>query len=759
MEEIVKCQKCGRTSPKGSKFCGGCGGTLEGGKIECPKCNKMNDSASIFCAECGSTIHREQQTDIENSLWRRAPDEFAVRIEAGRTIGNDLAGIFKKGINVENGTVALFFVDGALKEKLHPGHHTIETVSDQLRKIISTQHTAAVVLVDSGALELDFTVNEIYTKDPLKLKVMCKTVLQLADPTIFFVNVLKGRDSYRINELKDLILSELKNALNECVGDKSVEELSTNLVLKKSFQAKLEGHFLQTFNMFGLSFKQVRAIDFIHEKIDELKGKMEEVYLLVSEEEAKLSNRKRLFDVYAKDEIQDITEKKVGVSLYNERAKVWEEMRKAVSSDKMNEIKSEDELEAFLQEMNKGKLIRDEEIYELKRTYAENREDHDRARQFLQSRMDLEKTIDLERVRLTGRGDLETEEIEIELKKKRVVYEAQIAEERAKLATVREERIKNEMAELDLKKSSAKTDAEIRAIEREEDRLDGEMGLALLEKTQAIKAKKEREEMLLELEKEERLLKLEIQKKDAEHKRKMEEVEKFSNASAEALIMMSQTDPNKAAELLADLKKTDTLKGMTEDQILAMAAGGSPELAKAFAEKFKAQSSNIEEVKDLYKKMFDEQKESSKGFSGQLQEMFNKALETQRDVSVTASQRPDIVIPGMGGYGLGGMGGIGGEMLSCPNCRNRVMAGLRFCGYCGFELFKSGGPNGLQGSGPSGGGESGDNRSNGPKEPPPPGGGGARAQASENTSSNKCPNCNIEVAIGVKFCTGCGHKM
>ncbi len=53
---MVKCVKCGKDIPQGTKFCPECGAAQVVSMVECPNCHaKVPDSAK-FCPECGKTL-------------------------------------------------------------------------------------------------------------------------------------------------------------------------------------------------------------------------------------------------------------------------------------------------------------------------------------------------------------------------------------------------------------------------------------------------------------------------------------------------------------------------------------------------------------------------------------------------------------------------------------------------------------------------------------------------------------------------------
>ncbi len=185
----------------------------------------------------------------------------------------------------------------------------------------------------------------------------------------------------------------------------------------------------------------------------------------------------------------------------------------------------------------------------------------------------------------------------------------------------------------------------------------------------------------------------------------------LADMSAEALITLSSPDQ---ARVIADLKKTEALKGMSDEAIYAMMAKDSPALAAALAERFKAMQADPAaqqaEVKALYERMLaDIQKDKEKQAELQqrsderYQQMFNKALDSQRDGMVEiakatshppAASTPPIVITGGGGTppityggGAGGGGYPGGEVQVCPNCRSKSPVGVKFCTTCGHQFF------------------------------------------------------------------------
>lgn len=715
MAEKIKCSACGQENDKGDNFCGGCGGRLAGGQITCPHCMASIDSSSKFCAHCGKTTEVKQseepdQGGKEGLRWRRGSDDFARRIDLDKP-----ESVFQTGVVVEEGTRALLLKNGALEATLEPGLYSLKTFTEALKesvvraggavvrgvacgttKVFSSimnlslskgkedagaveqavnnaitsfiSSPCTVLLIDSGDVELKMDIASVYTKDPLMLDVSCNAVLRLDRPELFFVNVMKSRNDFAISALRNALYGEMHNAFNEAVGQKSATELHSNLSLKQEFENTVREHLNRTLGQsYGLKFFQLRTIHYRNNRYDKIKDVYQETFLLVSEQEAELSGRKRLFEVYDQTQLQDIFEQTKEVQYREQRNKVWADMRALVNSDKMNEVKSADDLEAYLHEINKGKYLREDEVQELLNTFKQSA----MKREFLLQKIELEQRLEYQRMEMVGREENELARWEVEAKQDRRQLEEKWRNARDEAATGRDIHVDNAKADAtikDIEREGRKKDAD---LEFEKDQCDMEMGLSSLERIKKMKSQEKRDEMEIEAER----------------------LERLSKVGIEALISASG---EKQAEMLKDLKKTEMLKGMSEEQILAMGASNSPALAKAFEEKFKGLSAAKQE--ELYKEMMAQKDSSMKT----MQEMFNKALETQRDATVGVAQGGRVVYPPHGqpypgavppGYGHGqqnvniNAGQEPPKVVICTRCKSDVPAGVKFCKNCGNEMF------------------------------------------------------------------------
>lgn len=673
MADTIRCQD-GHENPLGKNFCRECGKPLKGGTVQCKHCGMVNDSAARFCGSCGKPPVGESAPNMRGMVWRRNPDDFATRLDI-----QDLETTFRGGVIVEQGTKALLLKDGALWATLQPGRYELKTFLEAVRdssvsgvgkvvggiagflipksgqsidKIIDSLVTqgSTVILIDSGDVELQMHLTDIYTKDPIKIDITCKLVVQLDNATLFFNNVMKGRISYPLSELKGNLFEELKNAFNDNINKKTVSELNYDLSLKKQFEASVEHHLKATFSRNGLAFIQLRTMDYIFQHFDKIRGIQEQTFLQISEEEAELYKRKRLFDVYDRTQLQDIIEETKEVEYRQKRQQVWADMRKLINSDKMNEIKSADDLEGYLHEINKGKFLREDEINALKNSFIQS----GLQREFLLKKIELEQRLEYERLNKVGAAANELAEYEEKAKLERLKFETELKVRAANRA----EQVENAKAGAtiaEMERDGRKKDMD---LEHEANKRDMDMSLSALERIKALKEREKRTEAELELAKQ--------------------------KALAEA-----------------EIEKTRVYQQMDSEQLLVLMSRGDANVAAALKQKFEGMGTA--EKEKLMREMMADKDKTHEATLKMMQEMFNKSLETQKEVSIAAthSGQPNILYPPYGQPFAGPMSGVNPnqqnvnimaaretpKVVICPKCKLEVPTGQKYCSNCGHEMF------------------------------------------------------------------------
>lgn len=478
--------------------------------------------------------------------------------------------------------------------------------------------------------------------------------------------------------------------------------------------------------------------------------------------------RKSKADLQAKKDYEELnrefdlvalSEETRKVEMEERRAELYARMRQAVMSDKMDEVESTAEFESFLDDVDRQKLLRKKERADLVRTWDEESEDHQRARAHLLAMLQVEQNYELRAAELKLRIDLSEAELESELRleKMRATKQQEIEFARWEYALQRrqaeaeyerdrqrqEAQLQQEQIEADIRQEemrrksqqalgAAESDEEIRQMRAEmELGLDGLRGMKIVRLEEArgkweleqqqlqFKWDQQRQQMEWDLQKEERAIEMELQRERIQMDYELNRLEKLGKLGVEALISVSDVEQ---AKVIADLKKTESFKGMTEDQILALAAKDSPEVARALQEKFKAiaEGQANERERELYERLLAEgegqRQETQKLMQEQLeaqrqmqleqartqQQMYDKGMETAAQIARDVAQasqgnqsQPVIVnTPGMvggtqvvtpTGGRVAATGGMTGTK-SCTNCGRAVLEEARHCEFCGHKF-------------------------------------------------------------------------
>ncbi|MBP1636113.1 MAG: hypothetical protein H6Q10_2687 [Acidobacteria bacterium] len=120
---------------------------------------------------------------------------------------------------------------------------------------------------------------------------------------------------------------------------------------------------------------------------------------------------------------------------------------------------------------------------------------------------------------------------------------------------------------------------------------------------------------------------------------------------------------------LAEVERLRVQAQMSPDQILAIGAGLSPEIAKVFAERARVMSIDVEKREALLKEMVQLTSQGRMASEEQARFFFDKAMQA------TGAARPEArPEPGPD------------ETTECPGCHRRPPVTDRFCRYCGCPL-------------------------------------------------------------------------
>jgi hypothetical protein len=751
-----KCPKCGKPVKNDARFCGECGQPLGGGIIKCAVCGTENNSDASFCKKCGRPLAESGVPEIQRHHWARKENDFAVRMET-----NDMPGMLRKGLIIEPGLNALLIERGVTKGTIPSGTYVLERPEQKLWDWMTTgiPERATLLLVEVTPTELIFNLGGRFTSDPLPIGMNIRMQVEVADPGKFIINLLKGRERLTKDDLREYLYPEVVATADQWLRGHSLKELAENPAVKNQLDIALEETMKKTFQQVGLVFMNIRAVELNLEPYDKIKGVRgkiallnmsssvdmefrktqaatdeeawridEQVKLQRAQEEADL--RKNWGEIQKSNILEDLAEETRKVEKEEARVDLFQRMRQTVLSDKMNDVRSEAEFDRFMDQIDHQKLLSQKEREDLLRNWKDEGEDHDRARVNLVARSEVELEYELRalKAKLLFSEDTLKVDNEIAIARKRADFEFEqrlkTAEQELELSRKQSEIQRDrQLLEEDHQKRLMEIEHQQKAHQIDDDKAEAEMALELLRRTKEIHRLDEEERLRIQrvdaLERatgEQALLlgRLEVEARIqlAATESEMKRMSVLAELGPEALISVSGPEQ---ARLLADLKKTEALKGMTEEQILAMSAKDSPEVAKAFQEKYQAIANGkaSEEVKAMYERLMSDKeayikqtREDADKHTKDVSAAWEKAadqsthaMDRMADVAKSfaqgsgSGQAPIIINTPSGAGGpmvVSGPGSQAGshapETKLCPQCGRFVPADSKHCEHCGKKF-------------------------------------------------------------------------
>ena len=253
---------------------------------------------------------------ITNNRWVREPDDFAIELRE-----RDLSGLFSQRIVIEEGTAGLLMVDGRFDRRLDPGEHVLE---GGVGAVLGGWDRKRIVLVTLGEVMLYITLPRLLTRDPVPFGVQTAVTLRFTSgrEAIFLSNFMSGKDSLGTSELRRLVYPEINEAAQDWASKHSVRQLAEDLSLRDDLALALESHIRPLLDRYGLTFGRMEVREFKCEIWDKSLNQRVETSLQVTQEQAELEGRKRLFDLAVETDIQDLAEETEKAATYEKRIKL-----------------------------------------------------------------------------------------------------------------------------------------------------------------------------------------------------------------------------------------------------------------------------------------------------------------------------------------------------------------------------------------------------------------------------------------------------
>ena len=661
MFDTIKCRSCGAENKKDSKFCAQCG-QLVSGQI-CGKCGLPVRAGAMFCSGCGakaeapstyaSATYPEEFVDLSKSnVWQRRPNDLAHRFEAS-DLNSYFAGVTKK-ITVMQGTKAIFLQGGKYQGDLPPGTYTADSLIEFL-KTLNFYEKTTIILVDDGDIPIDFSIGELRTSENFDAGVKGKMVVKVDKPILFFDNLMKSRPHLEVIDLFSYIRNELLNILQSKIKGYSFEDLYGNLELRKELQQDFEFNLTTTLSRLGLQLVHLPYFDYdesywqdliqqrgalSRELIEKREKIKREADIGLLDYEQSVATKVKDTEIKRADETVDRERELIERKRFEEITKM---IRERLTDDKMNEFKNAEDLEKYLYSIDKDKVIRTNDMTDLKIQFENNRQDHAYARKLM-----------IESV--TQRHELEM--------KGEVVKE-----------DVNRQRVGDEYSR---EKRRGDTDETMR---------EADAGIDLLAKMKAKKREDAAGYLAMELEKAQKAADIEAERLKAR-----------SAASDEAQISMAE---GKAGEQLTEIARMKQAKALTEEQLMALSAKDSPAVAAALKEKY-----GSDQVKAMYEQRMKDQEayvqrmqQIEERSMDRMERVHTKSLEEMGQTAstrATPSSTGSTTVVSPGGFGapviVGGVvpvpqvPQVPAKKILCRKCNAELDPTERFCNTCGEKV-------------------------------------------------------------------------
>ena len=404
----------------------------------CPQCHLENRAEARFCSQCGRSLSAITATPapsparptIESVRWQPRPGEIAARIQH-RDLPVEQGG----NLIVEDNTLAVILRNGVVDGQQGPGLYQLQSLARRFPGF-GYQPEIAVVLIDSGELSLEFNLNDLWTLDPLRLSATCRLAFQAGDAQRFIRSVLKERLTFTMSDLRQLLYPELYDAAQVYVGSHSIEQLEGERKLQRDdFGVDVQERLRDLFEQSGITFKRVQMLDLRHPRIDAIRGQEEELFLGPAEFDVQqrlaahafdrrraglaaddrergleldrlrqeFAHRQRLFEVATAEEVHKIAQEEAAAAQHEQRAQVWDRMRRAVQQDKINEATTQAEWEKFVADVDQRKLLREDELKQFRDTLRWSDEDRQKERAHLIAMAELQSQYERQAAELTAK--------------------------------------------------------------------------------------------------------------------------------------------------------------------------------------------------------------------------------------------------------------------------------------------------------------------------------------------------------------------
>lgn len=427
--------------------------------------------------------------------WQRSPGEIAHRTILAQPVLRKTCDIV-----VEYGTQALFFKNGVFAQALEAGRYPARHWVDRLL-LRETVSQIALVWVDCGTLLKNFDFAEVRTCDNIPLALFVQLSLCIDRPSLFCANVFKHRETFGEEDL--CYWSEgVRNAAEEFFALCPISRVSAARAFKDEFEQKLREHLCHSLARDGLALKEVRAVRCHNPQVAALKDFSGEGEIDRLRRDEKVRQGRDVLRHYRDEAALELTREIIDVARYKKKAVLAAELKKIQDQEQLARREEEARLSISLKEIATREA-------DLEKIWAEEKQDHELAREFWVENKKIQQRQALERLDIQHHLTFAQSRQNYELQMERSRREHEIEMERRRLAaklqcqalsTVAEEqrRQREVQGEMERREYRVEMEAKIAAMAMETQKKRVEEALSLREKMDLMDYNKARYRLQLE---------------------------------------------------------------------------------------------------------------------------------------------------------------------------------------------------------------------------------------------------------------------
>lgn len=655
---------------------------------------------------------------------------LAENLLASQVDGESVKGFFSKEIEIPWGTKALLLENGVNRGDLKPGKCTLQTF---FGKVFGGRTAAGMKLFLLRDSAFEYSCGSTHTsKEGLSMEAEYTVRFVIENSALFVKNCLGHRTSYSLEQFQADTEPIVNAAMHSGIFKFSVKDM-TNKLFEESLETELQSAVNNSLGIYGLKFDSLQLRTLKSAEQEQIQNREKDLWIFkenraVTLQEQQVQIQERLENVRFQENLNDLEilekqkaeDKAVGeLAILQRRIECRREMRKKVQSDRFDKITNQAEMEQFLFEDEKTKLLREDEKKELIASLQVSSDEKEMRRANFIEKLKIQLDRDIEQYNYDYAHQLKMTALRREIELASVVEQD---ENRKWLASLQRQSQERDAEYQYLKDKSEYEKLEgLAAIEKAEtqNRLET-LNQIRMDEMHAHELARQKDQALMEAEIAQKTFATQLEKLQAmqalnhandQHALDMEERREAIRHKRELELKEAERKHELETRRL-ELEKQKILAGMGPDAILThlspeqasvyaavTASRMSAETAKAQAEMSKSTADFQSASEAAAQGRYEEQSKAMDTMSNFMKDILASQERTQdRMVQMHAQsqhpqQAPVVLTPGVQGGFVNSVPGAApaqetsaARTLLCPHCRAEVSENAKFCPNCGKQL-------------------------------------------------------------------------